>query len=173
MPPETQSPEPDFLATPANRDKPILIAALVVALMVGCTGTAAMKLPGAGGGGGAGGIGGSGGGAGASPCGPVSSVPCAIAGGPNCDSAAQFRVCVDGVWRCPPGTIELSDCFAGAGCAGPNPHGCAFPSEFATCPGNPAECVNGKWQCSGGEVCMPARDSGSDASDGGDTGGGD
>jgi len=42
----------------------------------------------------------------------MSSVPCTVGGGLNCDSVAQSRVCVDGVWRCPPGTIEIGDCFA-------------------------------------------------------------
>ena len=126
------------------------------------------------------------------------SVPCVPAGGFNCDSSAQSRDCVDGVWRCPPGTIELAECFAqlrggtggtggvsaadgaggtgdndgGAGCAEPNPNGCSYPDEFATCPGNPAKCVNGEWQCPYGALC---KDYGADsgAADGSDAHGRD
>lgn len=65
------------------------------------------------------------------------------------------------------GGVDESGNDGAAGCAAPNPKGCSYPDEFATCPGNPAECVNGEWQCPFG---VPCRDYGSDsdAPNGGD-----
>jgi hypothetical protein len=55
-----------------------------------------------------------------------------------------------------------------AGCSAPNPNGCAYPDEHATCPGNPAECLNGEWQCPFGVACTPDNGSDNEAPDGGD-----
>ena len=64
------------------------------------------------------------------------------------------------------GGIDEGGNDGAAGCAAPNPNGCSYPDEFAACPGNPAECVNGEWQCPFG---VPCKDYGSDsdAPDGG------
>jgi hypothetical protein len=64
------------------------------------------------------------------------------------------------------GGIDAGGNDGAAACAGPNPNGCSYPDEFATCPGYPAECVNGEWLCPFG---VPCKDYSSDsaASDGG------
>ena len=52
--------------------------------------------------------------------------------GGGCGDAALMRVCTDGVWTCPAGTIPLSECA----CVGRPPPGCS--------------CGASGWECTGG-----------------------